>query len=448
MGTSAVDDTGAIGEWIGMSVAERVQTLRELHKRARLEAESHRTYSVIAEPTAEPLVAPLGGLPVAVKENIDVVGLPVLVETAFDRESPAEMDAAIVAALRDAGAAFVGKTTSFEVAFAPTGNGDSGPALNPLDSSRIAGGSSGASAATVARDTVRVSIATDTSGSTLVPASFCGVVGYRATVGRYPTDGVRRHSWTRDAIGIHARTAREIGVIDELLSLEHYQTGSRGSDTVLGVVRARFQDLDREVERVMDETVDALARAGVRLVDVDVLDDSELAGGPGIAIVLWEAERLITARTATTGEDRSATLGDLIIAATSDDLRGLLSVIRERPIDPKMYAAAHQSRARLRRNYSRLFADTGVRALLYPTCPVVAPEIGAEVVSIGQEKVPLRAVLVRNTTSGSVAGLPMVSVPAGKSSDGLPVGVCMEALPWSDRSLLQLGQQLQEVLIS
>lgn len=444
--TGLVRESGVISGWTGMSVGERIDKLAELDKLARLEAESHRTYSVIAEAATGPLVAPLGGLPVAVKENIDVVGLPVLIETAFDRQSPAEIDAAIIATLRGAGATFVGKTTSFEVAFAPAGGGNLGPALNPMDPSRIAGGSSGASAATVARGTVRVSIATDTSGSTLVPASFCGVVGYRATVGRYPTDGVRRHSWTRDAIGIHAHSALDIGMIDELLSLERDEPGTGAAGLVLGVVRARFQDLDGEVERVMDDTVDRLVRAGVRLVDVDIPPDSELSGVPGIEIVLWEAQRLITARAATAEEGRTPTLSQLIDASIGDDLKELLSIIRQRPVDSRTYAAAHHSRARLRRTYSQLFDEMGVDALLYPTCPIVAPKLGAEVVTLGHEDVPLRAVLVRNTAPGSVAGLPMMSVPAGRSSEGLPVGVCLEALPWSDRALLRLGQCLQEVL--
>jgi Asp-tRNA(Asn)/Glu-tRNA(Gln) amidotransferase A subunit family amidase len=438
-------DSGAIDGWLAMPAAERLRTISGHIERARSEADSHRTYSAIVDQASELPNGSLGGLPIAVKENIDVLGLPPITETAFDRDKVVEIDAAIIAALRFAGVTVIGKTRSFEVAFAPTTLGRAGPALNPMDPARIAGGSSGASAATVARGTVPLSLATDTSGSTLVPASFCGVVGYRATVGRYPIEGVRRHSWTRDAIGIHARTALDIGVIDQILSLEGSHAESVDGDIVLGVVRSRFRNLDGEVERVIDLALDKVIESGVRLVDVEIRNETELSSGPGMAIVLWEAKRLVSARASTDRRGGPLTLTELIESAVGDDLNGLLGAIEKYRIDSRTYSQAQGAQADLRRVCSKVFDDTRVDALLYPTCPVVAPELGAEVVRLGQEDVPLRAVLVRNTTPGTVAGLPMMSVPVGKSSDGLPVGVCLEAPPWSDRTLLQLGQYLQEV---
>jgi Asp-tRNA(Asn)/Glu-tRNA(Gln) amidotransferase A subunit family amidase len=428
-----------------MPAAERLRTISGHIERARLEADSHHTYSAIADQAPELPIGSLGGLPVAVKENIDVLGLPPMTETSFDRDKVVEIDAAIIAALRSAGATVIGKTRSFEVAFAPTTRGRAGPALNPTNPRRIAGGSSGASAATVARGTIPLSLATDTSGSTLVPASFCGVVGYRATVGRYPIEGVRCHSWTRDAIGIHARAALDIRAIDQILALEGSYAESVDEDIVLGVVRPRFQNLDAEVERVMNLALDRVIESGVRLVDVEIRNETELSSGPGIAIVLWEAERLVSARASTDSRSGPLTWTEFGQSAVGDDLKGLLGAIEKNRIDSRTYSRAQGARADLRRAYSKVFQDTGVDALLYPTCPVVAPELGAEVVRLGREDVPLRVVLVRHTTPGTVAGLPMMSVPVGKSSDGLSVGVCMEATPWSDRTLLQLGQYLQEV---
>ncbi len=438
-------DVSAVDAWLRMSASDRLQALAVVQQGARLEADSHHTYSATAKPKTELPEGSLGGFPMAIKESIDAVGLPTHTETSIDRGTVAEIDAAIVATLRLAGATFVGKTSSFEVAFAPATTGAGGPALNPIDPTRIAGGSSGASAATVAMGTVPLSLATDTSGSMLVSASLCGVVGYRATVGRYPTDGVRRHSWTRDAIGFHARTTRDIESIDQLVSLESSAFQADAPDVVLGVVRSRFKDVDRDVKRVMDGTLGSLVEAGVRLVDVDVPREAELSSAPGISLVLWEAERLITAR-ATARFGRTPRLDELMDAATSPDVKGLLTAIQERSIDSRTYAAAQRSRAALRRIYHRLFEELGLQALVYPTCPIVAPAVGAEVVNMGEESLLLRMVLVRNTTAGSVSGLPMISLPAGTTFGMLPVGVCLEARPWADRSLLRVARYVEEVL--
>ncbi len=135
------------------------------------------------------------------RRNADHGGSPLLAD-----HVPA-VDAGVVSMLREAGAVVVGKTNMHELAFGVTSNNaEHGAVKNPVDPGFSAGGSSGGSAATVALGAVPFSLGTDTGGSVTLPASFCGVVGFRPSVGRYPADGLVKLSWTRDTVGLHTRS--------------------------------------------------------------------------------------------------------------------------------------------------------------------------------------------------------------------------------------------------
>ncbi len=244
---------------------------------------------------------PLAGVPFSVKDNIDVAGFPTTAGSRLLPDVAVAVDASVVDVLRNAGAVVVGKTNMHELALGITGNNSAfGPVRNPADASRSAGGSGGGSAVGVALGVVPFALGTDTGGSTTIPASFRGVVGFRPTTDRYAGDGVVTLSSTRDTIGVHARTVEEVRTVDEVITGERRRAdlppGVEGLR--VGVVRCRFEDVDTEVGTVARAALSALADAGARMVDVDVRDDFALSAGPGIDLVLFEAVRLIRPRLA------------------------------------------------------------------------------------------------------------------------------------------------------
>lgn len=232
---------------------------RQAHERADLGA----FITVVDEPRV-PSTRPdermsLAGLPVAIKDNIDVAGLPCTAGTPALRDWRPPSDAPIVQRLSATGAVVVGKTNMHELALGITSNNPTfGPVRNPYDTSLIAGGGSGGSAAAVAAGIVPVALGSDTAGSVRIPASLCGCVGFRPTVGRYSQDGVIPLSKTRDTIGLLTRHVEDVMLLDTVITgAAHPRTHLTGRR--LGVPRAYFyDDLDDELRPAIDHALSVL----------------------------------------------------------------------------------------------------------------------------------------------------------------------------------------------
>jgi indoleacetamide hydrolase len=407
---------------------------------------SHNAYISVVETPPDAVAGDLGGVPFAVKDNIDVAGLPTTAGSPLLAEYVPEIDAGIVSVLRDAGAVVVGKTNMHELAFGVTSNNAAyGAVKNPVDPAFSAGGSSGGSAATVALGAVPFSLGTDTGGSVTLPASFCGVVGFRPTVGRYPSDGLVELSWTRDTVGLHTRTVAYARTVDAVIARTQPAPAPALAETVIGVLGSRFADVSAEVDEVAVRALASLRDAGVTLVDVDIPDDLALGGGPGLELVLYESERLLTARARLAGGS-DAVFGDLPSRIASPDVRGLAEMIAANPFPPSGYEAARRARWALRRSYAQVFEESGVHALIGPACPVPPPPIGVDdVVELNGRQEPLFPTVTRNTAPGTVAGVPMLTLPAGLTSTGLPVGMTLEGRFFGDDALLALGEEIEKL---
>ena len=237
-------------------------------------AESHSAYIHVADQPETFGDGELTGVPFAVKDNIDVAGMPATAGSPLLEGYVPEVDSTVVGLLREAGAVVVGKTNMHELAFGVTSNNATyGACRNPIDPNLSTGGSSGGSAATVALGTVPFSIGTDTGGSITLPASFCGVVGYRPSTGRYPSDGLQRLSWTRDTIGIHASTVRDARAVDQVITRSKSAPPKEITDLTLGVPKSRWEGVDGAVDAVARDVLEKLRDAGVTLVEVDLVDD-------------------------------------------------------------------------------------------------------------------------------------------------------------------------------
>ena len=396
---------------------------------------------------------PLAGVPLAVKDNLDTADLPTSGGTPALRASRPGRDQHAVDRLRAAGAAVVGKTNLHELALGITSNNHAfGPVRNPHDPSRSAGGSSGGSAVAVATGVVPLALGTDTGGSVRVPAAHCGLVGWRPTVGRWGTGRTVPISSTRDTAGVLATRVADVAVVDELVT---GQSPAAVPDRPLrlGVPRTGFyDDLHPEVAGTVARALDRLADAGVELVEVAVGDAHELDAECGFPIVFAELAQDLPAYLATLpGPERGLTLADVLAQVASPDVRGALEAAASGAFTAEVHAQAMATRDRLRAAYAAALRPAGtdrLDALVYPTVPLPAPPVGDDdTTELNGRQVPVFLTTIRNTGPGSTAGMPALSLPAGTTRAGLPVGLSLEALPGEDVALLATARRVETALL-
>ncbi|GAA4821480.1 indoleacetamide hydrolase [Actinomycetospora corticicola] len=404
-------------------------------------------FLAVAEDIRTGTDGPLAGIPVAVKDNLDTHDLPTTGGTPALRRSRPERDHPAVAALRAAGAAVIGKTNLHELALGITSNNTAfGPARHPQDPSRSPGGSSGGSAVAVATGIVPIALGTDTGGSLRVPAAHCGIVGWRPTVGRWGDGNAVPISHTRDTAGVLTSSVADAALVDTIVT--GIATGTLPARALrLGVPRPGFfDDLHPEVASVVARALDRLADAGVELVETAVPDAHALDAECGFPIVFHEIVRDLPAYLATLPwPERDLTFADVLAQIASPDVRAGCEFAASGSVTDEVYREALGARDRLRAAYAGALAD--VDALVYPTVPLPAIPLGDDdTTEHNGRPVPTFLTTIRNTGPGSTAGMPAISLPAGTTTDGLPIGLSLEAGPGDDALLLALAGEVERLL--
>lgn len=432
------------------------EAYRESLRRAR-ESADLGAFLCLADDDAEARDGPrttgaLAGVPVAVKDNLDTADLPTTGGTPALARSRPGRDHPAVARVRAAGAAVLGKTNLHELALGVTSNNAAlGPVRNPHDASRSAGGSSGGSAAAVAAGIVPLALGSDTGGSVRIPAAHCGTVGFRPTVGRWGSGSAVPLSSTRDTAGGLASTVADVALLDRVATgTEALPMPVRAPR--LGVPTGGFYDgLHPEVANRAGRSLDRLADAGAELVEVRFAEAQELDGECGFPIVFFETARELPRYLASLpGPERNLTLADVLEQVASPDVRLALEASVQGAGSVAAYRQALQVRDRLRHAYAGALTageDGRLDALVYPTVPLPAPPIGDdETTELNGRQVPVFLTTIRNTSPGATAGMPSLSLPAGATSTGLPVGMSLEALPGEDANLLATAAWVEQVL--
>ena len=383
---------------------------------------------------------PLAGVPFAAKNLFDIAGITTLAGSKINADKPsATCDATAVARLRAAGAVLVGALNMDEYAYGfSTENSHYGPTRNPHDPSRMAGGSSGGSAAAVAAGVVPLSLGTDTNGSIRVPAALCGVFGLKPTFGRVSRAGVVPLAWSFDHVGPFARHVADLAAAFDAIAGPDprdpacsTRPATRCSDALeRGIDGLRIARLGGHFTQLAtDEALAAVARVARAL-------------GVRREVALPEAPRArAAAQVITACEAAASHLDDLRSRAGDFD-----PMTRDRLLAASLLPATHYLRAQRFREWFRAraadaFAEADV--LLAPTTPWPAPAIGAPwTTRIGGTEVVTRGHLGVFTQPLSFIGLPVISVPV-VAAGALPVGVQLIGRSFNEAALFRIAARLE-----
>jgi aspartyl-tRNA(Asn)/glutamyl-tRNA(Gln) amidotransferase subunit A len=367
---------------------------------------------------------PLHGVPISIKDIIDVRAVATTAASRVREGHVASRDAAVVAQLREAGAVIVGKTNLHEFALGTT-NEDSayGPVRHPLDANRSPGGSSGGSAASVLDGMAFGSIGTDTGGSVRIPAAACGLVGLKPAYGEVSVDGVVPLSSTLDHVGALCRSVEDAALLYDVLRGERSARIDRRDlrGLRLGVLRGYFVALlDLQVASTFETLCARLRDAGAILEDVEIAHAADIAP-IYLHVVLAEA----AAYHAKTLDSRAE--------AYTPNVRIRLEMGRY--ILAQDYVRALEGRRVLMAEVDA--ALRGRDALLLPTLAVPATKLGAATVKIGAVEETVRNITLRLTQLFNITGHPAISVPCGRTAEGLPIGAQFVGHRHATRQLLQ-----------
>jgi len=403
--------------------------------------------------TTRDAACPLAGIPLGLKDNINTSDLPTTACTGALKGFTPANNAPVAQCLFDAGALLAGKTNMHELAFGITSNNAvTGATRNPWNTKMIPGGSSGGSAAAVAGRLVPAAIGTDTGASVRLPAALCGVVGFRPTVGRYSQLGIVPISHTRDTAGPIARSVADITLLDAILRGAQQSDSTAGAEIELrglrlGLPKAYFfADLDAGIANVVQQTLAILAKAGVTFVDADVENLAQLNAAVGFPVALYEVMQDLPAYLRASGCD--IPLHELIAGIGSPDVAGLMQSLQGDGAMPRAaYDNAIRSRAMLQDSYTRYFQQNRLDGMLFPTSILPARPIGEDdTVALGSVRVPTFATYIRNTDPGSNSGIPGISLPAGLTDAGLPVGIEIDGPQGSDTRALAIAAAIERCL--
>ena len=381
----------------------------------------------------------LHGLPIAIKDNLDTAGVRTTSGSLFFENHRPNADATIVAKLERAGAIMVGKATMHEVAFGiRSHNRVIGQARNPYDLARVPGGSSGGSGIAVATGMAEAAIGTDTGGSIRLPAAINGITGLRPTHGRVSNHGCLPVSASHDTVGPMARTAAECALIFAVIAgydAKDPTSQERGLENFLptladgiaglriGVPKNFYLDgCSADVIEAYYAAIRVLESLGAKAVEIEA---------PGVESLQDEASVIIYSDACHLHADRmrdEAKWGAMTLERMKT---GLAYTSRD-------YARAVRARESWQRTLAGVFQTVDVIAS--PTLIDEPPPI-----EDGKSLQAATLSVTKNTYCGAFGCLPGLSVPNGRSRNGLPLGLQLEGAWWSEPMLLRAGHAFQQV---
>ncbi len=383
-------------------------------------------------------LGPLHGIPISLKDLIDQKGVPTTAGSLVRKDHVADRDAVVTARLREAGAVFVGKTNLHEFAFGTTSE-DSGFGLvrNPHDRSRSPGGSSGGSAVAVATGMSLGTIGTDTGGSIRIPAAACGIVGLKPEWGQISASGVVPLSRQLDHVGPLAASVGDAWLLYNAMKDASEQIGDALEAAPLKGLRFGrlsgylFDRLDADVERGVLDTISRLQQRGATIVDVALPHADDMAA-IYLHLVFGDA-----------AEYHARTLG----SRPQDYTKAVrLRLEMAGYVLAEDYIRALRGKALIAREVDA--ALDGVDALVLPSLAIPAPPIGATTMPVKGGDDAVRSLMLRCTQPFNLSGHPAISLPCGRSRDGLPIGVQLVGHKGRTPALVQAALAVEAAIAS
>ncbi|MDQ3304194.1 MAG: amidase [Actinomycetota bacterium] len=390
---------------------------------------------------------PLHGVPVALKDIIYTRGVRTTMGSALYAGHVPDHSATVARKLEEAGSILIGKTNTHEFAYGPTGDRSHfGPTKNPHDARRITGGSSGGSGAAVAANLCYGALGSDTGGSIRIPASLCGTVGMKPTFGRVSKNGVFPLSWSLDHVGPITRTVEDNALMLNVLAghdpKDHYsvdlspedftrdlQRGLRGAG--IGIPTTFYSEhVEEEVQARVKEAAEVFVSLGAEVREVEI---------PNLVDTLHAQRLILAAEAYAVHEER-----------LENDPESFGEEVSERLVEGERPRAYRYANARRRGMFATEQFDCalhGIDALLTPTLPITATEIGQREVSIGDYEETVRSALTRFTGPTDLTGHPSLSVPCGTTASGLPVGLQLIARRFDEAALYRFGYAYEEAVV-
>ncbi|MFF4189342.1 amidase [Streptomyces sp. NPDC001691] len=383
---------------------------------------------------------PLHGIPMALKDLIDVAGSATTASSRVRADHRAHTDSTVAARLARAGAVLLGKTHTHEFAYGLT----TPQTHNAWDTDRVAGGSSGGSAVAVAAGMATFALGTDTGGSIRVPSALNGVVGLKPTYGLVPRHGVTSLSWSLDHVGPITRTAEDAGLVLTALAghdprdpaslaapVADYrpQAGADLTGLRVGVPRIYYFDhVDAEIEEAVRRAIDQLQDLGARLVEVEI---------PMTRYIQATQWGLMVPEATAYHENTLRTVPDLY----QSDVRVLLEA--GELMTAGDYLRAQRSRTLMRQEWARVFKEVDLIAA--PTVPTTAVRAGQETLTWADGTVEgVSDAYVRLSSPANITGAPSLSLPVGHDSAGLPIGMQLLGRPLGEAVLLRVGHAYEQ----
>jgi aspartyl-tRNA(Asn)/glutamyl-tRNA(Gln) amidotransferase subunit A len=368
---------------------------------------------------------PLHGVPIAIKDLVDMAGVPTTFASRAGSPKHPTADAPVIRRLEEAGAVILGKTNLLEYAYGAV-HPDFGQTNNPCDPTRTSGGSSGGSAAAVGAGFCFAALGTDTGGSIRIPAAYCGIVGLKPSFGLVDTIGVQALSWSLDHVGPLARSSADAALLLEGMTGQSFPIAAVDLKPLrFGIVQHEGAErfLEPEVTARFEEMLAKLRAAGVMLEPVSV---------PGMNRA---AEALIAMI-----EPEASVIHAPLIASEPEKFGPITRQQIEAgfKVPATAYLQALQVQAELKQRFSALFQD--MDALLSPAVPWVAPAEDPALEGEGGTGEMLYSAIYNLT------GLPALVLPMGLGAAGMPVGLQIVS-PWrSEAKLLSLGVAIETLV--
>lgn len=392
---------------------------------------------------------PIHGIPIGLKDLIYTKDIKTTMGSEIFKDHIPDYDAAVVEKLKQSGAVIIGKLNTHQFAYGATGDRSFfGAVKNPYNVSKISGGSSSGSGASVAASLCFAAIGTDTGGSIRIPSSCCGIVGMKPTFGSVSKYGVFPLSWTLDHVGPVTRTVQDNAVLLNALSgydeRDPYSIKANDEDftrllhqgikgSVIGIPSSfYFENLDSEVEKQVRQAVEVFKGLGaeIRLIEIPQMRQISIAHEITIKSEAYAVhEELLRNHPQQYDEEVKARL-----------LTGLTTKAYE-------YVQAQQMKQLAIKEFNNVLKE--VEIILTPVLPILPPDIGQREVNIHGYREHVQAALTRFTRPANLIGFPSLSIPCGFSTSGLPIGLQLIGRPYDEANLYRFAYAFeQESMIS